>query len=328
MELLSKKRSLILLAFLPIALFVALWKMAPPRPVPLPELGGGVLAFSADGTKLVCGGIGRSGSFAKIWDIPTHRLETTIDTKATYTKSVAFSPDGTKLATGVQGASWPDEKLPVSIWDIKTGKQLSQFAGAPNQTGARGLHFSPDGQLLCGAKHGDIYFWDVAKGYQVKQSIPAGMDVYSVGYNGQVLIFGGTNGVKVYSMNPQQALPTPPVGWGSVYAVALSADGSTAAASGQDPTVVVWDVKTGKVKMKAPQPGYGSVNAVALSPDGATVVSSGTAGVLIWNIGKGVVQRNLGPGASSGEGSFVVFSADGSKLATSSWQEVKLWYLH
>jgi WD40 repeat protein len=282
---------------------------------------GGVLAFSSDGKQIACGmSSNRGGSGVRIWDIENQQSIFDIDTGATMTTCVALSPDGNHVATGQRGDGMEGE-VPdhVSVWDRKTGKRIARLAVVPRESSAKSLYYSPDGTTLLAGKHDKIYMWDAKNNYRLTREVQTRIGISSVGYNGRMLVIGGHSGkLAAYDMTTLALLPTPPTGMGSIYAVALSADGSTAAASGQEPTIVVWDIKTGNVKMKAVQPGQGSVNAIALSPDGSQMVTSGH-GVLLWNTTNGTVQRNLDREATTTSGSYVVFAPNGSAFAASTW---------
>jgi hypothetical protein len=79
--------------------------------------------------------------------------------------SFVFSPDGTVLASG---CAW----LPVTLWDVKTGRRLREFA---NARVGYDLHFSADGSRLIGSglvnKTGlqRLSLWDAETGKTLRE---------------------------------------------------------------------------------------------------------------------------------------------------------------
>src|SRR5205814_4971106 len=68
---------------------------------------------------------------------------------------LAFSPDGTRLAT----TEWaiPGGATPVTLWDVDTGKHLSQYPGHRDR--AADLLFAADGRSLAIATGPTIRRW-------------------------------------------------------------------------------------------------------------------------------------------------------------------------
>ncbi|MGM3304576.1 WD40 repeat domain-containing protein [Anabaena sp. WFMT] len=67
-------------------------------------------------------------------------------------------------------------------------------------------------------------------------------------------------------------------------AIVISADGQTLVSGGQDKTIKVWELQTGKLK-KTLRSDSGAINDLAIAPDGKTVVSgSSDRLVRIWDI--------------------------------------------
>ncbi|TAD80988.1 MAG: hypothetical protein EA000_21635 [Oscillatoriales cyanobacterium] len=66
--------------------------------------------------------------------------------------------------------------------------------------------------------------------------------------------------------------------------IVLSADGQTLVSGGQDKTIKVWELPTGKLK-KTLRSDSGAINDLAIAPDGKTVVTaSGDRLIRIWDI--------------------------------------------
>lgn len=109
-----------------------------------------------------------------------------------------------------------------------------------------------------------------------------------------------------------------------VYFLTFSADGKTLGSAGQDGTIMLWEMPSGK--QKSTFTGHrGPVNAIAFSPDGSSLASCGKDGtVRIWDIRSGKQQTLLYEAAS--EVRALLFSTDGSKLAVAGdARSVELW---
>lgn len=305
------------------------------RPIKLEGVHGGQIAFSGDGRLLACGGgDGSSNATVQVVEVASRRITRSLSSPGgTMMSAVALSPDGTLVAAAVKGASWPGEKLPILVWNTQTGRLLHTLENVPG-AGANDLAFSPDGRSLCSIRDGTVSFWDMATGSQKTVPFPQPqVGSYSMEFNGDVLLIGGIWGVWAYDLKQAKQLPVPRRGWGSICAVALSPDGTVAAASGQSPAITVWDVATGRILMDTWQPGGGSVGALAMSSDNNTLVSSGTGGVLLWRISANPYSRtltpqsgfndgqylNLAPPGVFSDGQYLTISPDGSMLAASEW---------
>jgi WD40 repeat protein len=100
-------------------------------------------------------------------------------------------------------------------------------------------------------------------------------------------------------------------------AVALSTDGSTAAATTEDARVLIVNTRTGKLERTIrPQNAAGSLPSVAFSPDGTLATGSWSGIVDLWNprTGTEVGHPTLVAGAPVAA---ISFSPDGKTFATS-----------
>ena len=127
-------------------------------------------------------------------------------------------------------------------------------------------------------------------------------------------------GAELITAGGRRTLDAGPLG--RVRAVALSADGSTAA-TGHDRGAALWDVRSGARRRLAPAPG--SVSMVALGPSGRVLVTGGGQGMLHVFGGGGAtgraIETGLGTivaGAVSPDGRYV--GAGDSKGAAGVWE--------
>jgi roadblock/LC7 domain-containing protein len=162
----------------------------------------------------------------------------------------------------------------VDLFAVKTGTRLRTLKGL-NQ--AAGCAFAPDGKLLAVHGHsGDVSLWDVEKGAKVRQ-----------------LTEGPRHGGAAFAL------------------AAFSPDGKLLATGGHiDKFLRVWDVATGKERLRLPCQGF--FVSAAFSPDGTLLAHGSTDGLGLYDLLNGKELWRLGHPV---RGQFVAFSPDGALLA-------------
>jgi WD40 repeat protein len=126
------------------------------------------LAFCADGTQLVSGGI----QGISVWDVATGNLERRLPTGHSAVLAVALSPNGRTLASGSFDAL-------VRIWDVRTWTVERTLRGSRSEV--RVVAFSSDEKTLAGyaGGHRDTYLWDVLDG-KLKRVLKSDEDVSAI----------------------------------------------------------------------------------------------------------------------------------------------------
>lgn len=111
-----------------------------------------------------------------------------------------------------------------------------------------------------------------------------------------------------------------------VNSVAFSRDGKTLASGGEDNTVKIWDVVSGRL-IRNLEGHIDFVRTVAVAPDSKTVASAGNdRRIKLWDSTSGRFIRNLE--GHSDLVSSISFSRDGKILASAGWDEVvNVWNL-
>jgi WD40 repeat protein len=164
----------------------------------------------------------------------------------------------------------------VRLYDARDGRFLRCLG---NDAGDRGVCFSPDGRTL------------TAAGFHMDKLVG---------------LFDATSGKRVLSLPGQTE-------WES-YATALSPDGKLLASAGADKQILVWELRSGKLRLHLATPDY-AVSALAFSPDSATLASGGgDKQIHLWDAATGQLRQSL-----KGHRAWVAqleFSPDGKSLVS------------
>jgi WD40 repeat protein len=298
-------------------------------------------AFSPDGTLLATGS--HDGT-VKIWNVPQHKLSTTLKVTAEAVWSVGFTPDGKYLMTGSDKVtfwdadSWqPGTNFPgvlaalsktgtflaasesnpffwgpagaVTLWNWRSGQLLRRF----DQPG-RAVALSPDGGLLAVAgTNTGITVWNTATGQRLRDW-PTTNSVWSVNFSpdGRKLISTDwSSDVSIWKINDD----TPVILSGNhlhVWSASYSGDGKTIVTTSSDQTARLWDAHT--LKQKSVLRGHSSeVWCAAFSPDGKLLATGGKdRNVMLWT-GRAAHPQNEFPHDMDFR---PIFSPDGKWLVT------------
>jgi WD40 repeat protein len=169
----------------------------------------------------------------------------------------------------------------VRLYDARTGTLLRAIGGV----GDRGVAFSPDGRNLAAA------------GFHMDKLVG---------------IFDVQTGKRVQSLAGHTEWETD--------ALAFSPDGKLLASTGVDKQILVWELATGKLRLRLADQPY-RVPALAFAPDSATLAGGGDKTVRLWDVATGRLRRSL-----EGNRDWVCtlsFAPDGKTIASGScdWAE-------
>jgi RNA polymerase sigma factor (sigma-70 family) len=222
-------------------------------------------AFSADGKMLASGGWDE----VRLWDTTTGKLLREIR-DGNRTKSycaLCLAPDGRWLA----GAG----RESVCVWDTATGRRLHEFP-----SNGQSVACSSDGKLIATpSRDGSLRVWDMTTGKQAAHlragpSEEAPWPIFTPDGKGLVTLLDG----QVYhwdltegQLRKKVALPIP-----AGYGLALAPDAQTLAITSRKGPTALWDLSTGKQRLKLEgelaRGGFG----LAFSPDGKTLATNAT----------------------------------------------------
>jgi WD40 repeat protein len=291
------------------------------------------VAVRPDGREVVAAGW---GTLANVWDVQTGQPGITFSGHRDIVFCVTWHPDGRRVASaGVNG-----QLFTVKVWDAQTGVEafsLPANAGDPEFFAAA---FSPDGRhLVTGKQNGAVQVWDARDGKEVQTlgTHTHGNEVRGVIFSRAGGLLASVSGDGVVNLWDATRLDQEQVPRrftdrarvpGPFLTVAFSPDGKRLATGGENNTVKLWDVATGREMQTLP--GHsGDVYAVAFSPDveGRWLASAGEdCTVMVWDSRTGMPVRTFR--GHTGVVTSLAFTADGLRLVSGSRDHrVNVWDL-
>ncbi|HMC65649.1 MAG TPA: hypothetical protein VKI65_11985, partial [Gemmataceae bacterium] len=270
---------------------IRLWEAATGREIRrLP--GRATVAFSPDGSKLVCGGadytlrLHETATGRELRRFPASRQGLTHPT------AVAFSPDGKLLAS--------ESSRIVGLWEVDTGKEVpvigrDELNKAFNYLRPQvdSLAYSPDGKTIAWASaHKELCLFQVApqKSYRKFDQ----MAVKSVAFSPDGKLLAAAAGRNVRHTR-DFGISLWEVGTGREYrrfaeklpelrAVAFSPDGKSVASGSRDGVLRLWEVTTARERHHFL--GHcGPIYSIGFSRDGKSVASgSEDTTILVWDL--------------------------------------------
>ncbi len=247
------------------------------------------VAWSPDGQRVASAGVEGAQFNLKVVNLQDRSQDFELSTRSEF-MAVAFHPDGKHLVTGQQDGT-------IRVWDAQTGRALGNL-GIPKQP-LRGIAFSRDGKYLASMSvDGEIKLWDATR-----------LDAQQL------------DGKAEPRVAPMRARSP-----GVCLNLSFSPDGRFLASGGEEYTVRIWDVETGR-EAHPPLRGHKEdIYAVAFSPDGRWLASAGEdSTVRVWDCRAGYALARTFRG-HTGLVNSLAFSPDSQQLFSGSNDHtVKVW---
>jgi WD40 repeat protein len=262
-----------------------------------------------------------------LWSKPTWNLQQTINAHSDWVRCLSFTPDGGKLVSGSFDKT-------IKLWQLDTGKAV--YTLGDRLKGVFALAVSPDGKLLAsGSWDEKIELWNLETGtllYKLSQH-QASVRSLAIAPDSKTLISGSFDQTIVLWSLPDGIVGKTIIDREPISAIALSADGTFLASTGDDGIVKIWSLATG-TKIAESIGNKHCIGSLVISPDSQTLAAGTVNGdMILWqleNIENGQPhQLSLSQTikAHAGQINACVFSPDSQYAITGSVDgKAKVWY--
>ncbi len=232
------------------------------------------IAYSPDGKHLA---VGSDDGILRVYESDTGKVTYTSPTRNARIENVAYSPNGKMIVVG-------DSNTFAAIYAPGTPNPLAMTAQVVNNGEVMGVAFAPDNAAI-----------------------------FSCGRDGTARLTAGPKPDGTTAGNTSTKLREYVGHTGAVTCLAVIPDGTLLVTGGEDKTVRVWEVTSGK-QLRALQGHLGRVTSIASRGDGKQIASASEDGAIrMWDLNAEDEHRALTDATDSLWA--VAFSPDGKRVA-------------
>jgi WD40 repeat protein len=233
--------------------------------------------FSPDGRFVVTGS---ADTTARVWEVPSGKLQTTLRGHSAHVFGVDFSPNSKRVVTASGDGT-------AAVWQAENGNRLVELKG--HSKGVLAAVFSPDGARIATAgDDGTVKLWQAASGNEIKTLQIGSGGVYALHFhpNGRLLAVGSTNGgLGIWNTDTGRQVRSFQGHSRAVSSVAFAGGGNRLVSAGVDNTAKIWNAGNGNRLQNLT--GGLAHHSAAFHPNGRYVVTGNDGRASIWSAAEG-----------------------------------------